>query len=402
MKEAEGKINEASEILQEVQIETYGSMEKKEKAEFILEQTRLTIRQRDFVRTGILANKLNRKVLDEEGFEEIRLRYFDLLALLAHGRHDAIALAKGYNSVLATRGFADDENKWRPALASAIMYTALSSYDNEVSDLLHRLKGDKRVEELPSFAELLRLLTTSEVIPWPLPSPHHEALRAHSAFIIDPNTIGAPGGAGGDAPEANVIEPGASRGSGSSASNAAAAATEPAAATRASSSGASSAAAGSSAAASSSSSASASSAAAGSGSSTLSASIVTRPSGALQSSIVLKEDEPRSQWWPIFRKRIVQHNIRVIAGAYSRIKFDRLANILDLDAPTTEAMVSELVSSKSIYGRIDRPAGIVVFERPRPATEVLTDWAADLESVLNLVEKTSHLIQKEYMVHGVA
>ncbi len=117
---------------------------------------------------------------------------------------------------------------------------------------------------------------------------------------------------------------------------------------------------------------------------------------------MVKEDEPRSQWWPIFRKRIVQHNIRVIAGTYSRVRFERLADILGLDAPTTEALVSELVAAKSIYGRIDRPSGIVVFERPRPATEVLSDWAADLETVLSLVEKTSHLIQNEYMVHGVA
>lgn len=46
----------------QVAVETYGSMEKKEKAEIILEQMRLTMRQRDFVRMGILANKINKKV----------------------------------------------------------------------------------------------------------------------------------------------------------------------------------------------------------------------------------------------------------------------------------------------------------------------------------------------------
>jgi hypothetical protein len=126
-----------------------------------------------------------------------------------------------------------------------------------------------------------------------------------------------------------------------------------------------------------------------------------RPSGALASSVVLKEDEPRSQWWPVLHKRVVQHNIRVAAGAYTRVRFPRLAEVLGLDAPTTEAMVSELVSDKSIYARIDRPSGVVVFERPRPPTEVLSDWAADLEEVLGLVEKASHQIQKEYMVHGI-
>jgi 26S proteasome regulatory subunit N5 len=43
----------------------------------------------------------------------------------------------------------------------------------------------------------------------------------------------------------------------------------------------------------------------------------------------------------------------------------------------------------------------VVFQRPRPAEEVLSDWASDIDSVLGLVETTQHLIQKEYLVRGI-
>ena len=39
--EKDGKIEQAAKILQELQVETYGSMEKREKVEFILEQMRL-------------------------------------------------------------------------------------------------------------------------------------------------------------------------------------------------------------------------------------------------------------------------------------------------------------------------------------------------------------------------
>jgi 26S proteasome regulatory subunit N5 len=52
-----------------VQVETFGAMEKREKAEFLLEQVRLCLSQRDFVRMQIIANKVNKRVLDEEGFE---------------------------------------------------------------------------------------------------------------------------------------------------------------------------------------------------------------------------------------------------------------------------------------------------------------------------------------------
>lgn len=66
------------------------------------------------------------------------MRYYNLMGLLAHARHDSLALCKGYMAILQTRGYAADEAKWKPALASAIVYLALSPFDNEVSDLLHR------------------------------------------------------------------------------------------------------------------------------------------------------------------------------------------------------------------------------------------------------------------------
>ena len=69
LKMAEGKAAEASEVLQEVAIETFGSMEKREKAEFLLEQVRLTGVTKDWIKMGILANKMNKKLLDEAGFE---------------------------------------------------------------------------------------------------------------------------------------------------------------------------------------------------------------------------------------------------------------------------------------------------------------------------------------------
>ena len=42
IKEAEGDIAKAAEILQEVQVETYGTMEKSEKVEYILDQVTIS------------------------------------------------------------------------------------------------------------------------------------------------------------------------------------------------------------------------------------------------------------------------------------------------------------------------------------------------------------------------
>jgi 26S proteasome regulatory subunit N5 len=69
IQEDQGKLKEASETLQEVQVETYGAMEKKEKTEFILEQMRLCLATHDYVRAQIISRKINPKVLLEKGFE---------------------------------------------------------------------------------------------------------------------------------------------------------------------------------------------------------------------------------------------------------------------------------------------------------------------------------------------
>ena len=48
------------------QVETYGSMEKKEKVEFILEQMRLCLAKKDYIRTQIISKKVGHKFFDDK------------------------------------------------------------------------------------------------------------------------------------------------------------------------------------------------------------------------------------------------------------------------------------------------------------------------------------------------
>ena len=47
-----------------VQVETYGSMEKREKVEFILEQMRLCLAKKDYIRTQIISKKISPKYFE--------------------------------------------------------------------------------------------------------------------------------------------------------------------------------------------------------------------------------------------------------------------------------------------------------------------------------------------------
>lgn len=71
IKESQGKIDEAADILQELQVETFGSMEKREKAEFILEQMRLCLAKADFTRVQLISKKISIKFFEDEGNQVI-------------------------------------------------------------------------------------------------------------------------------------------------------------------------------------------------------------------------------------------------------------------------------------------------------------------------------------------
>jgi 26S proteasome regulatory subunit N5 len=73
IRENEGKTQEAVDVLQELQVETFGSMEKREKTEFIIEQMRLNLLVKDFTRTQIVSRKINTKYFEDEKVQVIFL-----------------------------------------------------------------------------------------------------------------------------------------------------------------------------------------------------------------------------------------------------------------------------------------------------------------------------------------
>lgn len=137
----------AAEILQEVHVETYGSLSKKEKVEYILEQLRLTLAKKDYVRAAIVAGKINRKHLND--MPDYKVRFFNLLSTLHRQHKDALELVKDYHAIYST--VQDDEVAWREALQATVVFLALSPYGNEQQDLLHRVSADPNLEKLPAF-----------------------------------------------------------------------------------------------------------------------------------------------------------------------------------------------------------------------------------------------------------
>lgn len=110
--------------------------------------------------------------------------------------------------------------------------------------------------------------------------------------------------------------------------------------------------------------------------------------------------EGATERWSLLKKRVVQHNIKVISGYYEQIHTKRLCELIGLSDKETEEELSELVSSKFVHARIDRPAGTIKFGQKQTYIDRLNGWSDNITKMLDLVENTSHLIQKEQMVHA--
>ncbi|CAI5929897.1 unnamed protein product [Closterium sp. NIES-64] len=342
MKEAEGKVKEAAEIMQEVAVETFGAMAKTEKIDFILEQVRLCLDSDDFMRAQILAKKISprafasetveaaekakaaeaaaaaggegmdegkkkRKGPKEEGeiqpaapdvptLVELKLKFYELMIRYYTNTNDYLEICRCYQNIYDTPAVKADQERWIPVLKRICWYLVLAPHGSMQSSLLHSTFADPHLLDLPKFRALLKLFITMEVVGWP------QLQADYSAEMQE-----------------------------------------------------------------------------------------EKPTVFLKDSAL--ED---------LRLRVIQHNILVVSKYYVRITMARLAQLLSLTVLEAEKFLSDMVVEKVLVAKIDRPAGIVTFgERQESGVQLLDKWASDIAKLLDLVETSCHHIHKEAMVHKV-
>jgi 26S proteasome regulatory subunit N5 len=160
IKKEQGDLKAAADILCELQVETFGSMERREKTEFILEQVALCIENDDWTQAGILSRKISTKYLSrkvpktpeqlekeakdrekrrnkgeevpevkEDDVTDLKLRYYEQQIILA--KHDAKYLdaCKHYRQVLDTAAVEEDPDKLHP-VSLPCLSSSMSTFTN--------------------------------------------------------------------------------------------------------------------------------------------------------------------------------------------------------------------------------------------------------------------------------
>jgi len=321
IKEEQGQIYEAADLMQEVAVETFGSMAKTEKIAFILEQVRLCLDRQDFVRAQILSRKISTRVFDADPSKEkkkpkegdsivqdapadipslleLKRVYYELMIRYYSHNNDYLEICRCYKAIYDIPAIKEDPTKWIPILRKICWYLVLAPHDPMQSSLLNATLEDKNLSEIPNFRLLLKQLVTMEVIQW---TSLWEFFKEE--YEKEKDLLG----------------------------------------------------------------------------------------GALGAKA--SED---------LRLRIIEHNILVVSKYYARVTLKRLADLLCLTLQEAEKHLSDMVNSKSLVAKIDRPMGVVSFRTTQNSNGTLNSWATSLEKLLDLVEKSCHEIHKETMIHKTA
>ena len=389
--EEAGRINEAASVMQEVAIETYGALSKREKVFFIEEQIRLCMKNDDYVRARILSRKINvrsfdeikrleekealkkKKKLEEEGgvdammmdeeekkrFEEVekeekkekesavqhakgvfaetdpsvpdlptlRLNYHNLMVQYFEREKDYLEQCRCYKAILECELVKEDKSKYEPAMESCAWLVVLSERDPMQQSLLHQTLNDDRLKEMKTYEELLKKFTTYEIIRW------DELSETYAEEIAKHFTAGTNNSNQQKQEQTNVA---------------------------------------------------------------------TTKLEDLQS-------------------RVIEHNLFVVAKYYNRISLTRLSELLCLTVDEAETRLSKSVCSKKVHAKIDRPNGIATFKKVNDVAsadgkdggdslsssetapdQLLNSWVNNVDSLLAALDKAGNLINKEAMTHKVS
>ena len=90
------QIDEAAKLIQDVQIEAFGSLDNKYKVDYILFQMQVLLEKGDYIRSLMVSNKIKRNHLDDEGFELLKIRFFQLMIQYFFHEKKYIEVSKCY------------------------------------------------------------------------------------------------------------------------------------------------------------------------------------------------------------------------------------------------------------------------------------------------------------------
>jgi 26S proteasome regulatory subunit N5 len=103
----------------------------------------------------------------------------------------------------------------------------------------------------------------------------------------------------------------------------------------------------------------------------------------------------------LFRKYWIQHDLSLFEKFFGKIHIERISQMTKVPNDEIENEIADMVVNNYIFARINRIEKIVNFRKKTDHHDVLDNFNYDMDNMLKKIEETCHLINKEYLKHGI-
>ena len=311
-------IDEAAKLIQDVQIEAFGSLESDYKIDYILFQMQVLIEKGDYIRTLIVSNKIKRNHLDDEGIELLKIRFFRLMILYYVHEKKYLETSKCYKTlydfvklindklvevekehkeikpkILENYIQAKKENDLVKLFENYVLYLSICPPELETKNMLNELKI-KYKKELDVDKNILYVV---------------EKRLSDDIILIDNHLF-----------------------------------------------------------------------------------------NRYKDFDIFRNNEDLLK---LFRKYWIQHDLSLFEKFFGKIHIGRISQMTFVPDDEIESEIADMVVNNYIFARINRIEKIVKKKKKTDHHDVLDNFNYDMDNMLKKIEETCHLINKEYLKHGI-
>ena len=311
-------IEEAAKLIQDVQIEAFGSLESDYKIDYILFQMQVLIEKGDYIRTLIVSNKIKRNHLDDEGIELLKIRFFRLMILYHIHEKKYLEASKCYKTLYDFVKSINDK-----------LAEAEKEHKEIKPKILENYKQAKNENDLVKLFE-------NYVLYLSICPPELETKNMLNELLIKYKK------------ELDVNE-----------------------------------------------------------------NILYVVEKRLSDDIILINDilfnrfkdfdifKNNGDLLKLFRKYWIQHDLSLFEKFIGKIHIERISQMTFVPDDEIESELADMVVNNYIFARINRIEKIVNFRKKTDHHDVLDNFNYDMDNMLKKIEETCHLINKEYLKHGI-
>ena len=314
----DNNIEEAAKLIQDVQIEAFGSLESDYKIDYILFQMQVLIEKGDYIRTLIVSNKIKRNHLDDEGIELLKIRFFRLMILYYVHEKKYLEASKCYK----------------------ILYDFVKSINDKLIEVEkdHKEIKPKIIDNYIKVKKENDLVNLFEnyVLYLSICPPELETKNMLNELILKYKK------------ELDINK-----------------------------------------------------------------NILYIVEKRLSDEIILIDDNLFSRYkdfeifkknadlLKLFRKYWIQHDLSLFEKFFGKIHIERISKMTNVPNDEIESELADMVVNNYIFARINRIEKIVNFRKKTDHHDVLDNFNYDMDNMLKKIEETCHLINKEYLKHGI-